>query len=84
MELILIDLQREDLGPTTGIFRNFSRFLQVFLKTWFPIRKLELLPPISSYNQYFLVLKVSMRVNFYPNGFFIVGSWAEKSWIYCR
>jgi hypothetical protein len=40
MGLILIDLQREDLGPITGIFRKLSRFSQVFLKTWFPVRKI--------------------------------------------
>ena len=32
----------------------------------------------------FFYLKVSVRVNFCPDGFFIVGSSAEKSGIYCR
>ena len=48
-------------------------------------KKLELLPHCSSYTQdFFFVLNVSVRVNFCPDGFFIVGSSAEKSGICCR
>ena len=56
-----------------------------FSEHGFRSEKLELLPHFLSYTQYFfLVLKVSVRVNFCPDGFFIVGSSAEKSGIYCR
>ena len=56
-----------------------------FSEHGFQSEKLELLPHILSYTQYFFfVLKVSVRGNFLPTSFFKIDSWAEKSGIYCR
>ncbi len=66
--------------------KNFWKIcLSFFSKHCFESEKLELLRPISSYNQYFfVVVKVSMRRNFSSTSFFKFDSWAEKNGIYCR
>jgi hypothetical protein len=58
--------------------------LAFFSEHSFQSEKMELLPPISSYNRYFFRFKDLNESKLLSERIFIVGSWTEKTGIHCR